>query len=212
MSGRSLRSTASIAAAATSARITMPGPPPAGVSSTVRCLPRPWSRMSRTSSDQRSFSSALPNREMPSGPGNISGKRVRTVADQLLDMVVVFVIFRYSDDNITSFDIQHRHRLAAEDQMHIVAIGADEFDHVAGAEIVEGGDLAQHAAIAVARFQPNQVGVIEFVFLGFGQHGAVHEQFRALQGFSLIAVADPLKGNHRLALFGGAKGGDDKLA
>src|ERR1700761_543217 len=155
MSGRSSRSTASIAAAATSARITMPGPPPAGVSSTVRCLPRPWSRMSRTWSDQRFFSRPLPRSEMPSGPGNISGKSVRTVADQLLDMRVralVFVVFWHRDDNITGFDIQHRHGLAAEDQMHIVAIGTEQLDHVTGAEIMKGGDLAQHAAIAVARF------------------------------------------------------------
>src|SRR6185312_2959333 len=140
MSGRSLRSTASIAAAATSARITMPGPPPAGVSSTVRCLPRPWSRISRTSSDQRSFSSALPNSEIPSGPGNISGNKVRTVADQLFDMRVralVIIVFRHSDDNIARFDIQHRHRLAAKDQMHAVAVRANELDHVAGAEIME---------------------------------------------------------------------------
>ena len=30
----------------------MPAPPPAGVSSTARCRPRPWSRMLRASSDQ----------------------------------------------------------------------------------------------------------------------------------------------------------------
>ena len=66
--GGCLCSTASIAAAATSARITMPGPPPAGVSSTVRCLPKPCSRMSRTSSRQRFFSSALPNSESAQRP------------------------------------------------------------------------------------------------------------------------------------------------
>ena len=36
--GRPSPATASIARASTSAFITMPGPPPAGVSSTVRCL------------------------------------------------------------------------------------------------------------------------------------------------------------------------------
>ena len=39
-----------------------------------------------------------------------------------------------------------------------------DFDHIAGAEIVDGGDLAQHPAFAVLRFQPDQVGMIEFVF------------------------------------------------
>src|SRR3954464_14792787 len=172
MRGRPWRSTAPMAAAATSARITMPGPPPAGVSSTVRCLPRPWSRMSRTSSDQRLFSSALPKSEMPSGPGNISGKRVRTVTDQLFDMIVIFIVFGHGHDNIAGFDIQHRYCLAAEDQMHAVAIGTDESDHVAGAKIVERGDLAEHAAVAIACFQPDQVGMIEFVLARLGQHGA----------------------------------------
>src|SRR5690348_259169 len=151
-----------MAAFATSARITMPGPPPAGVSSTVRCLPRPCSRMSRTSSDQRFFSNALPKSEMPSGPGNISGKSVRTVADQLLDMRVralVLVVFRHGHDDIAGFDIQHRHRFAAEDQMYIVAIRTEQLDHVTGAKIMKGRDLAQHPAFAVARFQSDQVGM-----------------------------------------------------
>src|SRR5256885_3536674 len=125
-------------AQATSARITMPGPPPAGVSSTVRCLPRPWSRMSRTSSDHRPFSRALPSSEMPRGPGNISGKRVRIVADQLLDMVVVFFILWDRDDDVPGFDIEHRHRLLGEGQMHAVAIGTGDLDHVAGAEVMNG--------------------------------------------------------------------------
>ena len=43
---------ASSARASTSAFITMPGPPPAGVSSTVRCLSVACARMSTTSSDQ----------------------------------------------------------------------------------------------------------------------------------------------------------------
>src|SRR5882724_3674372 len=105
-----------MAAAATSARITMPGPPPADVSSTERCLPRPCSRMSRTSSCQRFFSSALPSSEMPSGPGNISGKRVRMVADQLLDMVGIFVVLGYRHHDKPIGNIDHRDRLFGEGQ------------------------------------------------------------------------------------------------
>src|SRR5579885_3182551 len=58
----------------------MPGPPPAGVSSTVRCLSVAALRMSCASSDQMPEASALTARLTPSGPGNISGKIVRTVA------------------------------------------------------------------------------------------------------------------------------------
>jgi hypothetical protein len=50
-----------------SARITMPGPPPAGVSSTARWRPVPCSRMSRASSNHRLRASASPTSDWPSG-------------------------------------------------------------------------------------------------------------------------------------------------
>src|SRR5260221_714591 len=75
---------ASTARASTSARITMPGPPPAGVSSTERCLSLACARISTASRLQRLAASALPARLKPSGPGNISGKMVRTVARHML--------------------------------------------------------------------------------------------------------------------------------
>src|SRR3569623_560983 len=109
--------------------------------------------MLRTSSDQRLFASALPKSEMPNGPGNISGKRVRTVADQLLDMIVVFIVFGYGDDDKALGDVNHRHRLFGEGDVHHVAIGPHEFQHVAGAEIMQGADLAQYPPLAVAYFQ-----------------------------------------------------------
>src|SRR5262249_29571988 len=75
-------SAASIAAARISARSTMPGPPPAGVSSTLRWRSVAESRISRASNAQIPNASPLPARLVPSGPGNISGYRVRTVARQ----------------------------------------------------------------------------------------------------------------------------------
>jgi hypothetical protein len=71
--------TLSIAAARTSGLSTIPAPPPAGVSSTLRCLSVAKSRMWTVSSDQVPSSSARPARLTPSGPGNISGYSVRTV-------------------------------------------------------------------------------------------------------------------------------------
>ena len=56
------RATLSIAAASTSARSTIPAPPPAGVSSTLRCLSVAKSRMLRVSSDHRPSASARPAR------------------------------------------------------------------------------------------------------------------------------------------------------
>src|SRR6185437_2949888 len=57
--------------------------PPAGVSSTLRWRSVAESLMSRDSSAHRPDASALPARLTPSGPGNISGNRVRTVARQI---------------------------------------------------------------------------------------------------------------------------------
>ena len=76
--------TASRAAAKTSARMTMPGPPPAGVSSTERWRPRPCSRICLVSSDHNPRSRASPASEAPSGPGKISGNSVRIVARQAM--------------------------------------------------------------------------------------------------------------------------------
>src|ERR1043166_7518085 len=45
--------------------------------------------MSRTSRVQSSFFSALPSSEMASGPGNISGNSVKTVADQVISYSVM---------------------------------------------------------------------------------------------------------------------------
>ena len=60
-------------AASTSGLSTIPAPPPAGVSSTVRCLSVAKSRICTVSSDHAPCSSARPARLTPSGPGNISG-------------------------------------------------------------------------------------------------------------------------------------------
>src|SRR3954449_10868493 len=76
--------TLSSAAATTSGRSTIPAPPPAGVSSTLRCLSVAKSRMFRVSSDQMPSSSARPARLAPSGPGNMSGYKVRTVARKVI--------------------------------------------------------------------------------------------------------------------------------
>ncbi len=71
---------ASMRAATTSARSTMPAPPPAGVSSTWRWRPRPKSRNATVSRPHSPRFRASPASEAPSGPGNSSGNSVTTVA------------------------------------------------------------------------------------------------------------------------------------
>ena len=65
--------TVSSAAASTSGRSTIPAPPPAGVSSTLRCLSVAKSRMFFISSDQMPSLKARPAKLAPKGPGNMSG-------------------------------------------------------------------------------------------------------------------------------------------
>src|SRR5690349_13353211 len=80
-SGTSMRAW-SMAAPSTSARSTIPAPPPAGVSSTWRWRPSPKSRICTLASDHNPADSAEPTSDTPSGPGNISGNNVSTVARQ----------------------------------------------------------------------------------------------------------------------------------
>src|SRR5690606_7130871 len=146
----------SSARASTSAFITMPGPPPAGVSSTVRWRSVAWSRILTASSDHRE-SSALPARLMPSGPGNISGNKVSTLARHrlirsvslfcvfvlVLVQVLGFVVFavvarRRIDDDTAGRDIDLRHRLPRERHQQRPARHPTNLDHVAGAEIMDG--------------------------------------------------------------------------
>ena len=80
------------AASITSGRNTIPGPPPKGGASTERCLSPANARMSSDFSDQIPVCNAFPARDCPKGPGNISGKRVKTVAAQGLLHPFAFII------------------------------------------------------------------------------------------------------------------------
>ena len=84
--GSSAARPASRLAASTSARSTMPAPPPAGVSSTARWRPTPWSRMSCAASAHSPRARPSPASERPSGPGNIAGNRVKTSARHIVEL------------------------------------------------------------------------------------------------------------------------------
>ena len=56
-----------------------------------------------------------------------------------------------------------------------------DFQHVARAEIVNGADLAEHAAFAILRAQPYQISVIEFVLLRRRQRFPRYEKLLYLQ-------------------------------
>src|SRR5258708_24478943 len=130
----------------------MPGPPPKGASSTERCLSRAKPRMSTVSSRQSPSWSALPASERPTGPGNISGKIVRTVASQVamsdpalfgdirLDRPIVEEALGRVDDQTAGGEIDLRHDRAGEGHHDSAAILARHVERIAGAEIMDGAD------------------------------------------------------------------------
>src|SRR3954465_4700962 len=122
---------ASSAASTTSGRITIPAPPPNGVSSTVLCLSVAKLRMPELSSRHKPFSKALPARLCPSGPGNISGKRVSTRAVQggrwlVTSLFLVLSnrcrgeeVVRQIDDDLAAGEIHDGHEAIGEGQLEV---------------------------------------------------------------------------------------------
>src|SRR5579859_4070416 len=182
-SGRASAAAASMARASTSAFITMPGPPPAGVSSTVRCLSAAKLRISTTSSAQAPAVSALPARLTPSGPGNMSGKMLRTEARHISAALLAgkrfcpVVLFRRTsgqkraclriEHEFAAWHIDARHvRIVERQQFGLVAGVEPHYQKIAGAEIVDRHDAAELLAVAIDDRKPDQVGVIKFFRIG----------------------------------------------
>ena len=65
-----------------------------------------------------------------------------------------------------------------------------DFQQIARAVIVHGTDPAQQLAAGIAHLQPDQVGVIEFAFLGVRQLVARDVELDALQRLCVVAIGD----------------------
>src|SRR6187397_2662989 len=156
----------------------MPGPPPAGVSSTLRWRSVAESRMSRASSAHRPEASALPARLTPSGPGNMSGNSVRMVARQVISNrsynnrsrkrrnVVAFNFLGQFYHDAAGRKVDRRHHGIGERQQHRRALRWCDLDDVAGAEIMDRGDAAERFVCSIHRGEPDQIGMVIFVVVG----------------------------------------------
>src|SRR5580693_295953 len=199
--GRPSIAVASMARASTSAFITMPGPPPAGVSSTVRCLSVANARISTTSSDQVPAIRALPARLKPNGPGNISGKMESTEARHIL--LFLSREGRRLNHDPPSRDIDTWNITFIErDQFGLAAGRKPHLDQIASAEIMHGENGAERFAGLVDDRKPDQIGVIELVCLGKrGQALARHIKFQVRQFLRGIAIANTGKRRNKM-IFG----------
>src|ERR1700680_2013806 len=180
-----------MAETATSARTTMPGPPPEGVSSPVRWRPTPWTRMSRTSRSQSRSCKALSISEAASGPGNNSGNSVRTVARHML--LLVLGVARRLDDDAAGSDIYDRHIGISEGNEFRAAVAEFDFDDIARAEIVNGATRADVLAGHIFRTQADQVGVVKFARCRRRQGRSRHVNAFASKVFGGAAIRNTRK-------------------
>src|SRR5262249_38370339 len=136
---------------------------------------------------------ALPARLAPSGPGNRSGKMVRTVACHMVRWVWlygsirfgrrgtghnVFVsrrLFRQYDDDASGRDLDDGHGGGRERVHQGFAAGRRrDLQNVARAEIVNREDGADGPASRILGAKPDQVGMVELIRLRGGQAFAGH--------------------------------------
>src|SRR4051812_517578 len=188
---------ASTARASTSAFITMPGPPPAGVSSTERCLSWAWLRMSMVSRLQSPAASALPARLAPSGPGNSSGKIVSTLARHMAISILLgggVVAERAGqriDHNPSARDVHHRnHGLGERQHESRAAKRRLHLDEIAGAEIVDRDNGTERRAARVRNRQPHEVGMIKFIRLRWREPVARDIEVEVAQSLGRGAIHD----------------------
>src|SRR5262249_15889213 len=191
-----------MARSSTSGRITMPGPPPNGASSTVRCLSRANLRMSTVSSRQSPSPRALPASEQPSGPGNISGNSVITVAVQTKFLTLILVArrvgrgrleqsFRRVDHQLARLEIHDRHHAVGEWHHDRRASLPPHLQARAGAVIVHPHHLAPHRTAPDFSPPSTQVIPVELAVFGSRERRASHEELRALERRRGIAIPDP---------------------
>ena len=104
----------------------------------------------------------MPARLTPSGPGNISGNSVRTVARQVIGIstqiriagFVAFDFLRQFDHHAAAREIDRRHDCIGERQQHGRALRRRDLDDVASAEIMDRDDAAERLVAAVTAASP----------------------------------------------------------
>ena len=100
---------------------------------------------------------------------------------------------------VRKIDRRH-HRIRERQQFRLAAIVKDDFDDVARAEIMQGGDASERLVLLRDGGKADQVGVIEFVVVGRGQTFARDEQLEPVQLFRVFAAVDALDARDEVIL------------
>ena len=180
-------------ASTTSGRITMPGPPPNGASSTVRCLSCAKSRMSTVSSATPPRERLAGERMRRAGPGTSPGRasarsrsrpwlsphaassrrhlrhrrrRATSSRDGRLEQAVGGTITTRPPAMSTTGTPAR-----VNGHQHALARLSLDLEAGAGAEIVHRADRAEARAVLQRRRETDEVGVVELVLLGRRQIG-----------------------------------------
>src|SRR4051794_27189873 len=156
-----------------SGRMTMPGPPPYGASSTVRWRSSVQARRSCTAMVTRPRSAALPSSDWRSG-ARYSGKIVTTSTRKPISELQE-ALGRVHDD-LPGGEVDGGDDGAHERDQHLTAVAPAD-DEQLGALVADGGDLTEHRPVGKADGQPDQLVVVEDVgVLELGQRRDLDEQ------------------------------------
>src|SRR6185437_6907599 len=121
-----------------------------------------------------------------------SRSRARSCVGPLLRFRRIEEPLGRNDDDAAASDVDLRHGGARERHEQRFAGCVLDLEAGAGAEIVDRAHLAHHRAVAAPRLEPDEVGLIEFLFLGRRQRGAPHIEPRAFEALGRVAIIDAI--------------------
>src|SRR5258705_4811531 len=189
--------TASSASPHGSGRITMPGPPPYGLSSTVRCTSWVQSRRSCTSTRRWPVASARPTSDSSNG-ARYSGKIVTTSTftntsfDSRRNLYVEKTVRRIQYD-LAAGDVHFGHDGPYERDQPGTAIQQPHDKQITRGRVIDAQHLTEVFAVGQFRTQAHQLVVVELLGIFRCRHrGTVHAEQHPPQLVGHVPVGIPL--------------------
>src|SRR5690349_20785559 len=180
-----------------SGRMTMPGPPPYGVSSTVRCTSDVQVRRSSTEMSSSPAARALPINDRSSGP-KYSGKIV--MMSTRIGLEIQQALGKIGDHSPRG-QVDGRDHGGDERYERRPATGPGQDDEIGGRGMVDARDRTEQCAVRCLHPQPDQLMIEKLVRVVRRCHGrAVHLQQHTAEGLGDVTVVDPVEPRDHPAL------------